>query len=106
EDFPCVDDLTLYEAMSRAAKLGLIVAVHAENDAITSGLAQRAIADGRTGVREYLASRPVIAELGAIERTILFAEETRCPLHIVHVSSGRGVSLVSAAKARGIDVSC
>ena len=43
------------------------LAVHAENDAITSGLAQRAIADGRTSVREYLASRPVIAETEAIE---------------------------------------
>ena len=27
-------------------------------------------------------------------------------LHIVHVSSGRGVSLVAAARLRGVDVSC
>src|SRR6266705_33634 len=43
DDFPSVDDLTLYEGMARAAKLGKIVAVHAENDHITSRLAQRAI---------------------------------------------------------------
>src|SRR6185503_9922797 len=29
-----------------------------------------------------------------------------CALHIVHVSSGRGVSLVAAAHMRGVDVSC
>ncbi|HLZ56213.1 MAG TPA: amidohydrolase family protein, partial [Ktedonosporobacter sp.] len=106
EDFEAADDLTLYEGMARAAKLGSIVAVHAENDQITSTLARRAQHEGRTGVRNYLASRPVIAELEAIQRAILFAEETGCHLHIVHVSTGRGVSLVAAARDRGVDVSC
>jgi allantoinase len=106
DDFAAVDDMTLYEGMAQAAKLGLTVAVHAENDQITSTLTRRALEQGRTGVRDYLASRPVIAELEAIERAILFAQETGCSLHIVHVSSGRGVRLVAAARARGIDVSC
>ena len=106
EDFPCVDDLTLFEGMERAARLGSLVAVHAENDSITSMLAQRAVEEGRTGVRDYLRSRPVTAEVEAIERAILFAGETRCALHIVHVSSGRGVAMVAEARARGVDVSC
>ena len=45
---PGVDDLTLYEGMCRAASLGLPVAVHAESEAITAGLAQRARAAGGT----------------------------------------------------------
>lgn len=106
DDFQAVDDLSLYEGMARAAKLGRIVAVHAENDAITSALARRAQEEGRTGVRDYLASRPAIAELEAIARAILFARETGCPLHIVHVSTGRGVTLVAEARARGVNVTC
>jgi allantoinase len=106
DDFQSVDDLTLYEGMREAARLGKIVALHAENDEITGNLARRAIEQGRTGIRDYLASRPVIAELEAIERAILFASETGCALHIVHVSSGRGIGLVAAARARGVDVSC
>ncbi len=106
DDFLAVDDLTLYEGMGRAAKLGKIIAVHAENEQITGALARRAISQGRTGIRDYLASRPVVAELEAIERAILFSGETGCPLHIVHVSSGRGIRLVTAARERGIDVSC
>jgi allantoinase len=106
DDFSAVDDLTLYEGMARAAQLGRIVAVHAENDTITRELAARAIAEGRTSIRDYLASRPIVAELEAIERAILFAEETGCALHIVHVSAGRGVALVAAAQQRGVDVSC
>jgi allantoinase len=106
DDFQSVDDLTLYEGMQQAAKLGKIVAVHAESDQLTSLLARRAHEEGRTGIRDYLTSRPIIAELEAIERAILFARETGCALHIVHVSSGRGISLVAEARAQGADVSC
>ncbi len=106
DDFLAIDDLTLYEGMAQAAKLGRLVAVHAENDSITSNLARRAIEQGRTGKRDYLASRPVIAELEAIGRAILMASETGCSLHIVHVSTGRGVRLVTDARARGVNVSC
>ena len=104
-DFAAADDLTLFEGMRQAAALGLIVAVHAENDTITSTLAARAVAAGRSSARDYLASRPAIAETEAIARAILLAEEAGCALHIVHVSTGRGVELIAAARARGVDVS-
>ena len=42
EEFPAADDLTLYEGMARAARLGLPVAVHAESDAITRASTARA----------------------------------------------------------------
>jgi len=105
-EFEAADDLTLVEGMARAAQLGLPVAVHAESDELTGRLARRAVAAGRVGVRDYLASRPVIAELEAIGRAIAFAAETGCALHVVHVSSGRGVALVAEARARGVDVTC
>jgi allantoinase len=106
EEFEAADDLTLLEGMARAASLGLPVAVHAENDEITRRLARRAVAEGRFGVRDYLLSRPVLAELEAIGRAIDFASESGCALHVVHVSSGRGVALVAQARARGVDVTC
>ncbi len=106
EDFPPADDLTLYEGMARASALGLPVAVHAESDAITAGLAARARAEGRVGVRDYLASRPVVAETEAIARAIHLAAETGCVLHVVHVSTGAGVALVADARARGVNVTC
>ena len=106
DDFPPVDDLTLYEGMARAASLRRPVAVHAESDAITAGLAARARAAGRVGVRDYLASRPVVAETEAISRALHLAAQTGCALHVVHVSSGRGVALVAEARARGVDATC
>jgi allantoinase len=105
DDFAHADDLTLYEGMQRAAALGLPVAVHAESDAITSGLTARARAAGKTGWRDYATTRPVVAEGEAIARAIYLAERSGCRLHIVHVSSAHGAELVAAAQARGVDVS-
>lgn len=106
DDFEAVDDLTLYEGMCRSAALGLPVAVHAESETITAGLARRARAAGRTGMRDFIASRPAIAEIQAIARAITLAEESGCSLHVVHVSTGGGVALVAEARARGVDVTC
>jgi len=61
-------------------------------------------AQGRTDARAYLASRPVEVELRAIQQALDFAGETRCALHIVHVSSPEGLALIAAARQRGVDV--
>ncbi len=106
DEFPYADDATLLEGMRSAAALGLPVAVHAESEEITRSLTQQAVAGGQVRIHDFLASRPVAAELDAFSRAIEIAGETRCALHIVHVSCGRGVALVSQARARGIDVTC
>ena len=105
EDFASVDDFTLREGMKRAAKLKLPVAVHAESDSLTHQLAQERVTQGRTSVRDYLDSRPVVAEVEAIRRALNLAGETGCALHIVHVSSGAGAALVVEARRRGVNVS-
>ncbi len=107
DDFRACDDLTLYRGMKSAAALGLPVAVHAESDAITAALAASARSAGRASIRDYLDSRPILAEAEAISRALLFAEETGCAIHVVHVSSARGVSLVRRAADSGLaDATC
>jgi allantoinase len=99
DDFEAADDETLAAGMAEAARLGLPVAVHAENPALLGNPAGH-------GWRDYAASRPVEAELEAIARAIALAERAECSLHVVHVSSARGVRLVADARARGVDVTC
>jgi allantoinase len=106
EDFQASDDKTLRKGMLRIAELGSILAVHAEDDELTMQLAQQAIAEGRTGVRDYLASRPAQAELNAIKRVIALAEETGCRLHVVHVSTAEGIMHIMQAAQQGVDLSC
>jgi allantoinase len=97
-EFAAVDDATLEAGMREAARLGLPVAVHAERQESIRKPAGRSIHD-------FLASRPIEAELEAIERAISLAGETGAKLHIVHVSSGRGVALAWEGRTRGVDVS-
>jgi allantoinase len=106
DDFPRADDRTLREGMKHAAALDKIVAVHAESEAITSELTQKFIAAGKTSVRDYLDSRPIHAELDAIQRALEMAGEARCRLHVVHVSCGAGLALIASARKMGVDVSC
>ncbi len=101
-EFPRADDGTLFDGMREAARLRLPVAVHAESEELVSSFARQI--SGR-GARDFLRSRPLVAELDAIQRALLFASETGARLHIVHVSSGRGVAMAAAARARGVDVS-
>jgi allantoinase len=97
-EFPYADEPTLQAGMRIAAKLGLPVAVHAESPALLQP------ASGPT-VRDYLTSRPVAAEVEAIRVATAIAGEAGAKLHIVHVSSGRGVAEALEARARGVDVS-
>ena len=101
-EFPRADDVTLLEGMREATRLGLPVAVHAESEELTKTLSARMT---RRDARDFLDSRPLIAELEAIQRALLFARETGAGLHIVHVSSGRGVALAAEARAAGVNVS-
>jgi allantoinase len=101
DDFGRADDLTLYRGMQMAAKLGLPVAVHAESEELTRRLSAEARSQGRTSIADYLASRPIIAEVDAIRRAIAFAQDTGCSLHIVHVSSAQGCREVAAVRQAG-----
>lgn len=98
DDFPKADTTTLRAGMKRAAELDLLVAVHAEID-------HPELVHG-SSIDDYLASRPIKMELEAIRVAIALAGETGCPLHIVHVSSAAGVSLIAAARGQGADVTC
>lgn len=101
-EFPRADELTLLAGMTAASRLGLPVAVHAESQSITSSLRQRVPG---SDYRAYLATRPLEAELEAIDLALRLAEETAARLHIVHVSSGSGVARALEARQRGVDVS-
>jgi allantoinase len=105
DEFPGVTDAAiLREGMKRAAALGLLVAVHAEDDALAQKLTNAARGRGDTDPRSWLATRPVEVELAAIRTATEIAGETGCALHIVHVSSPEGIALISDARKLGVNV--
>ena len=103
--FANIDAKSLREGMKRAAKLGLLVAVHAEDDALAAKLTAEIKAKSRTDARAWLDSRPVEVELAAIRVALELAGETGCALHVVHVSSPEGIALITEARNQRVDVS-
>jgi allantoinase len=103
-DFNHVDDVTIFKGMKEIARLGSILAVHAESTVICDQLAQEKIAEGKTSARDFVESRPIISEIEAVRRIISYAEATGCKLHIVHASSRKVVEVINEAKRRGVAV--
>ena len=101
---PRADERTLREGMKRAAKLGLPVAVQAEDDAIVEKATAEQRRRGRNDAAAWLASRPVEAELAAIRLATEIAGEMRCALHLAAVSCPEGVALAREAHEQGVDV--
>jgi allantoinase len=98
DEFPRVDEADLRTAFPVLAKLGTPLMVHAELPAyLTSGRP-----GGNTGYASYLASRPAEAEGAAIDLLVRLVAWCRVPVHVVHVSSARGVAAIRSARARGL----
>lgn len=103
-EFESVDDLTLYHGMQRIARLNRILALHCESAPLIESLLKKTEEKKSTTVRDYCETRPVLAEMEAVNRALFFARETGCPLHFVHISSAKTVKLIQEAKAEGLDV--
>lgn len=103
DEFQSVGPSALRQGMEIAARVGLPVAVHAEDPEVIR-LHQLAHPPASTNMRAWLDSRPIEAELAAIQIAIELSGETGCDLHIVHVTCPQGIELVTAAKARGVRV--
>ncbi|MFA6807481.1 MAG: allantoinase AllB, partial [Eubacteriales bacterium] len=103
--FHYFDDKTLMEGMEKIAEIDGILMLHAESPEITTKLAADCVKEGRVTVRDFVASRPVISEIMAVEKAVALAEVTGCKVHIVHASSGEVVECVTRAKKRGVNIS-
>jgi allantoinase len=98
DEFPASDLNTLREGMKRIEALDSILLVHAEDPA-------RLLEPTETEALDFIRSRPPDAEWSAIAQAIDLADSTGCRLHVVHVSTARGLDLIREAREKGLDVS-
>ncbi len=104
DEFSAANEACLRKGMHIAAEFNLPVAVHAESPAVIAAH-QREFPPPRPGtMADWLASRPVAAEIAAIEMAMGCARDAGCAVHVVHVSAPEGIDLIHAAKREGIDV--
>ncbi|NVB40070.1 allantoinase AllB [Pseudenhygromyxa sp. WMMC2535] len=104
EEFPASSEADLRAAMTALAAAGLPLLAHAE---IVGALAQ-GDASAPEDPRDYhswLHSRPPQFEEAAIALLIALCRETRCAVHIVHLSAASALPMLRAARAEGLPVS-
>src|SRR6202162_5427152 len=96
------DDWTWYRLMERSGEAGLLVQVHAENDAIVTGKTQELLRQGKSGLAYHGIARAAVAEVEAVSRGLVFSEQTGSPIYFVHLSSPGSVDLITAARDQGV----
>src|SRR5271157_85528 len=97
-----VDDATIFKALSRTAKNGALVCMHAENGSVIDVLIARALAEGHTAPIYHALTRPPRAESEAVHRAIAMAEIAGVPVYIVHLTSEDALHEVREARDRGV----
>lgn len=86
-------------------RLGVPVGVHAEDREMVLGLTARLRSEARNGPLDYAASRPAAVETSAIQSLCGLCRRTGARVHVVHLASGDGLDLVTAARAEGLRIS-
>jgi len=97
-----VDDATIFKALSRTARNGSLICMHAENGSVIDAIIARALAEGKTAPVYHALTRPPRAESEAVHRAIAMAEIAGAPVYIVHLSSEDALNEVREARDRGV----
>jgi len=96
-----VSDEFIAKTMERLAALGGICQLHCENGDILCYLEDKAIAEGRTAPTDFPPTCPDWTEEEAINRAVLIARLTGCPVYVVHLSTKVGLERIKRAQAEG-----
>jgi allantoinase len=103
-DYPMVEDGQLLAGLQVAGRIGAIIGVHAESEALTTYFTDRLAQAGRRDPRAIAEARPPIAEYESIQRAIVLARYANARLHIVHMSIPEGADLIQSARREGVQV--
>ena len=86
KNFFGVDDGEMYQTLTLARKLGVIVTAHCENAELVGRLQQDLLAEGKTGPEWHEPSRPESVEAEGTSRFATFLENTGAAGYVVHLS--------------------
>jgi dihydropyrimidinase len=89
------------QLLEAARVAGVVTLMHCEDGALLAAAARKLEHEGRTALANYGESRPLIAEVSATQQAAAWCEATRAPMHVVHLSSGRALDAIRAAKRAG-----
>jgi len=94
---------TMYQAMCGAAKAGLPLAAHVEDESLKLDGVMNA---GPVADKLGLPGIPGVSESAQLARDVLLAEASGVHYHVCHISTAQSVRVVRDAKRAGINVTC
>ncbi|MEM9019125.1 MAG: allantoinase AllB [Planctomycetota bacterium] len=102
--FPATEHETLREAMTWLGKQTNPPPLLAHAERTDNAAAVSVVKNNPRNHRNWLASRPGRFEQRAVSELLQLAEQTGCPVHVVHVADAGAVDLIRAAKRAGLPV--
>ena len=99
-----VDDLTLMSLLRETEAQSSILNVHAEDEQTANQNYEKLLRNGRMDPLAHLLWKPNIAEERAVKKLISLTRILNSRLHISHLSSRQGVTIVRNAKRRHVKV--
>ena len=98
------DSDVLYHAFREIADMGALALVHCEDDDLIKGILNRMTSHDLSKMSKFSESRPPLAEASSIAQVIFYGRMTGSNLHIVHVSSSRGLEELRKGQCDGVSV--
>lgn len=96
-----LSDVDVLRVLRFAMDHGVLVSVHAEDDALIGCLSERFLSQGLKGVEYLPRARPPLAEAIATRRVAMYALGLGCPVYFVHLSSGEALEQVRRSRSEG-----
>lgn len=103
DEFPKTPERALADAMRRIAEHDAVLLVHAEAPGVVDQATRQARGDPRR-YETWLSTRPVEAELDAIDLLLELSDRTGCRIHIVHLACAEAIPRLEEARRDGVPV--
>lgn len=94
---------TMYKAMEGAAKAGLPLAAHVEDNSL---LFDGVVNESNRAHELGIPGAPSVSESAQVARDLVLAKATGVHYHICHVSTKESIEMVRFAKQQGVNVTC
>jgi len=104
KNFFGVEDSEMYQTLTLARKLGVLVTAHCENAELVAQLQQELVREGKTGPEWHEPSRPESVEAEGTHHFASFLENTGASGYVVHLSCEGALKAALAAKERGVKI--
>ncbi|GBU27533.1 allantoinase [Treponema sp. R8-4-B8] len=105
-DIACPSAGILIQQMEKSVKLNLRIGFHCETSEINSYFTS--VCKNKTNLSDgklLSQARPVMSEALAVQTVIYYNEYAKAKIHIHHITSDRGLSLIAQAKQKKMDIS-